>query len=315
MENEIILKTPIVKNQITNINYKSIDLITYSEKDYSHTDFLFQDSAMDIDYFTKQKEFIESLTIQEKDILYSYTRNGAYLINFYLRYPNVTTQQLFDYTDQIMFFRPYNIFQGIRPISQKDLTLENIKQIVKLYVDSFEKIFNRLPLTTKPLRLFRGLKPSDTYDPRKYGILTPTLDYWSTTYAPTNSTATHTFTGEDCCMLELLVKPGVRLLWVEPFSQYEEEHEIILDKNVQLKLTSCGNQKHTSDYERNITVFEFEVSPPPISPVQKVYEFMANTCSFVAKRLTGRGRKTKRKTKEFKRKILRTYRNREKRIH
>ena len=287
MEEPTYLNTPIIKTE-TGVDYDGSQFITYSEKDHHHGDFLFQDSTIDMDFFNRQKEFVEGLTKPDLDILFSYTKNGAYLINYYLRH-SITDQQLFDYTKK---------FQGdIGPIKQTEITLQNIRPSVKAYVESFERVFNKVPRLTKPLRLFRGLIPRDHYDPRKDGLLSPTLDYWSTTYAPNDSSAPDIFTEGSCCMIEIVATPGVRVLWVEPFSHHKEEREIILDRNVNLKLSSCATHKWKNDYDTDkIEVYDFEVSAT-IGPIQRVSEFVFETCSFITKRLTGRGKTTRKHRK------------------
>jgi len=283
MEEGAVFKlTPTIKTQ-TGVDYEGKEFTAFPEEEYHHGDFLFQDTAIDMNFFDKQKQFIESLSKPELDILFSYTKNGAYLINYYLRYQS-TDQELLDYIKKFS--------SDIGPVRLSEVTLENVRATIKLYVQSFEKVFNKVPRLTSPLRLFRGLVPTKYHDPRKDGLTSPTLDYWSTTYAPTDSSAPDAFTHGSCCMVEIVATPGVRVLWVEPFSHHKEEHEIILDKNVKLKLTGCATQKWRSDIVEEIESYEFEVSAM-IGPIQRVSEFVFETCSFITKRLTGKGKKTK----------------------
>jgi len=142
-------------------------------------------------------------------------------------------------------------------------------KIIGDFVEKFRKVFMKVPILEKPLRVFRGIEVGSTFDPRKGGIPSPTIDYLSTTYDPYESKL-HLYSGESCCIYEIVINKGVRALWVEPMSKYRDEREIIIENNVVIyngcrkyKTLTYGVYKN-DDYAvetRQIDVFEFEIKP------------------------------------------------------
>jgi len=262
-----------------------VDKIT---REWSHDAYVLQGEDIDMNYFEEQKDFIKSLDDNEKKILTSYTQYGDRLINGILR-GKWNKDNLYDYiqskvdhnskdNNSVETFE--NVFENIFDV--KLITKENCMKIVKEYVDKFQTLFLRVPPLKKKLRVFRGLKTSETFDPRKGGIPSPTTDFLSTTYDPHDSSLNN-YTGKatnnkevGCCLMEFVIQPGVRALWIAPISYYQNEKEIIIENGIAL-YNGCrrtkelmfnlddlsNNNNNTRDVVdwRPVEVFEFEIKP------------------------------------------------------
>jgi len=189
----------------------------YTNKGWDHKGHIFQDSDFDTDYFFNQMQFLESLSEEERKLLASYTKYGDRLINGFLR-KQWNNQTLFAFISSRMSASWDEVFGGIF----KDLTEGNCMSQVASYVKKYIELFKKVPPVEKPIRVFRGVEVNDTFDPRKGGIKSPTIDFLSTTYAPDNSLLNR-YAGEGCCVYEFVIYPGVRALWIEPLSYFENE--------------------------------------------------------------------------------------------
>jgi hypothetical protein len=236
----------------------------------SHNHDVIQNSSFDSNYFIEQKEFIESLTEVETSILASYTLYGDRLINNISR-KIFNETNLFAYIKNIQNKEDFKYM--FKNIFTKPLTKENCYSEVLRYIKLFQKLFEKVPPLKKAIRVFRGIYTDDNFDPRKQGIESPTYDFLSTTYDPYNSSLNN-FTGKECCIMEFIIQPGVRALWIQPISYYKHEMEIVIQNNIRLyngcrKIKSLmidhtyneNTNENTNDDFRDIEVFEFEIKP------------------------------------------------------
>lgn len=247
----------------------------YTESGLTHNHTVIQNTSFDGNYFIEQKEFIESLTEMEKSILASYTQYGDRLINNISR-KKFNETNLFAYIKNIQDREDFkNVFKDI---FTKPLTKENCYSEVLRYIKLFQKLFQKVPPLKKAIRVFRGIYTDDNFDPRKQGIESPTYDFLSTTYDPYNSSLNN-FSGSECCIMEFIIQPGVRALWIQPISYYTPEMEILIENNVTLyngcrkikglMYNTGNNNENTSVDFRDIEVFEFEIKPN-LSFIKKV---------------------------------------------
>jgi hypothetical protein len=157
------------------------------------------------DAFKKeQEEFLKSLTPDEQKILTSYTRHGDEIINPVLRESptrpglNVRVEQL-----------------------KKRHPTDNKLGFIPSFVSDFMKIIKRAPTLKEELTLYRGIRAETYRTPNEAEVV-------STTY---NSQIAEIFGPEKadkCCRITLHVKPGVRVLWLEPITKWSGESEILL---------------------------------------------------------------------------------------
>ena len=239
-----------------------------------HNTSLYQNSSIDINYFTKQKEFIDNLSEDDKLLLASYTHFGDRIINNFLR-KIWTEKTLLAFLNEHVKLMEHDTFSKLLGVSIDLITEQDVMKIIGDFVEKFRKVFMKVPILEKPLRVFRGIEVDSTFDPRKGGIPSPTIDYLSTTYDPYESPL-QLYSGESCCIYEIVINKGVRALWVEPMSKYPLEREIIIESNVVIyngcrkykNLTYGVYKNHNYALEtRQIEVFEFEIKPytPPIT--------------------------------------------------
>jgi hypothetical protein len=254
-----------------------------------------------MEYFLEQKEFIESLDEDDSAILASYTKYGDELINGILR-NKWNKNTLFEF---ISSKNPEEFDIVFKTIFTKRLTKENCLSEVKAYIEKFKEIFKRVPPVKKAIRVFRGLHANDSFDPRRNGIKSPTVDFLSTTYAPYESSLNH-FTGEACCIMEFIIQPGVRALWIQGLSYFDHEMEILIENNIAL-YNGCRKMKmlmHNTDNNdishRDVEVFEFE-----IKPYRSAFQYAKNVTRRVLSKLcylrgTTRSRSRSRSRNRFK---------------
>ena len=275
-----------------------------------HRDTLFQDTTLDMTYFRDQKAFLDTLQPEERLILKSYTYYGDRIINTMLR-GGWTPKSFMTYISDIVYVREEDTFTSILgPLGQ--LNEENCLARVIDYIDRFRTVFNKVPVLTKPLRLFRGIEPNDTFNPGVQEMISTTMDYLSTAYDPIHNTILETYTGTQCCAYEFIVHPGVRALWIEPISNFPSEGEIIIEQGVTV-INGCRNKKKLvykteNDYRnRDVLVVGYDIlphdaKPPPIVVDtalgfgRHIYSYLCSTLGKNGKR-GGKRRKTKRRNK------------------
>ena len=283
----------------------------YTNKGWDHKEHIFQDSDFDTDYFLKQMQFLESLTEEERKVLASYTNDGYQLINGFLR-KQWNNKTLFAFISSRRSPSWDEVFGDIF----KDLTEKNCMAQVGSYVKNYIELFKKVPPVEKPIRVFRGVEVNDTFDPRKGGIKSPTIDFLSTTYAPDDSLLNR-YAGEGCCIYEFVIYPGVRALWIQPLSYFEHEKEIIIEYNIAL-YNGCSKfktlmfekeedeegeegEEGEEDEEgedhgfgfRDILVYDFEIKPYK-SAFNKVKNVTRQLLRFLS--TCGRGRNNKKNT-------------------
>lgn len=257
--NSIIKLAKERNNDSKFISSFSVDEITNS---WSHDHTVMQDTSFDMYYFKEQKKFIKSLSKEEISILASYTKYGDRLINGMLR-NKFSKSTIFSYIESIQGEEFNEIFKYV---FTSPLTRDNCYYEVERYVKIFQKLFQKVPILNKAIRVFRGIYVDDLFDPRTQGIVSPTYDFISSTYAPYESSLNN-YSGKDCCIMEFIIQPGVRALWIEPISYFNHELEIIIENNVDLyngcrKIKKLMHDTNNNNVDfRDIEVFEFEVKP------------------------------------------------------
>jgi len=276
-----------------------------------HSDTLHQDTTLDMTYFREQNEFLDALTPKERLILKSYSYYGDGLINTMLR-GGWTPASLIAHL-QVAYTRTDAFKTILGPLDQ--LNEENCMARVTLYIERFQSVFDKAPKLKKPMRLFRGINPNETFNPGVQEMSSPTMDYLSTTYDPIY-TGLNSYIGKECCAYEFIVHPGVRALWIEPVSKFPGEAEIVIDRNV-IVVNGCRKEKTIlykdfSDEQkpgiqrRNVMVVGYDVlaldaEPPPIivdtsTSLGFGTYILSSLCSKLVKR-GGKRRKTKRRNK------------------
>jgi len=274
----------------------------------NHSDTLHQDTTLDMGYFDKQKEFIGALTPEERLILASYTYYGDRIINTMLR-GGWTPASLMAYLPIVYTSTAKATFTSILgPLNE--LNEENCIERITAYCDRFRTVFNKVPVLTTPMRLFRGIEANDTFNPGTQEMVSPTMDYLSSTYDPFQ-TPMNTYTGTACCAYEFIVHPGVRALWIEPISRFPGEGEIVIDRNVivvngcrttkKFMYTDFSDEQKPGTQFRDILVVGYDILAPDAKPPPIVVDtslgFGRHIYSYLCSKRGGKRRKTKRRNK------------------
>ena len=206
-----------------------------------HDSLLYQDDSFDFSWFFKQSKFIDSLTDRETFLLKTYTRNGDEVINSLFK---LKGNELIDELMNIVNYlkRPrsgseprINIFD---PVKLETITPRNVISVSTTYANEVMNIFNKAPPLENILRVFRGLKPDNNNN--KLTVF-PLRGITSTTYNPMSSTLNtyslmyrniknnnDTPVPSSCCVYDMILRPGVKAIWLEPMSEFQGEQEIIL---------------------------------------------------------------------------------------
>jgi len=232
----------------------------------NHETEIFQDSSIDMNYFKEQLEFINSLSERDRAVLASYTHQGDRVINGILR-GTLTGASLCEYmkTSNLPF--------------PETPTESNCQTLAKNYLSEFSSIFKRVPVLKTKMRVFRGFMPTPGWKPMGFytKASSPSQEYMSTTYATGSDSLLAEYMDKDkdnaCCVMELILEPGVRALWIEPLSKYQGEREIVIEKGVaiyngctRLKLHSYEEYDPSSTHENlevhhDVTVYEYNIKP------------------------------------------------------
>lgn len=224
-------------------------LSVYTDPNY-HNTMIYQDSTIDLEWFKKQAVFIQNLTPRQQFILKTYTLNGDEIVNALMKIKD--SEKLIVKLNEIVSRLKtldvrgnprVNIFD---PVPLNSITNKNIIQIATKYANELFEIFKNTPPIEKDLRVFRGIKPEFGKDPD----IRPLSGIISTTYSPNiaqNFAENYRFYSskayekvklqresvgkemvKNCCIFDIILKPGVKAIWVEPISNISGEQEIIL---------------------------------------------------------------------------------------
>jgi len=224
-----IVSTPTIK-----FGTNSIEV---SDNQGGHKNIIYQDSALDFKWFKQQAEWLSSLDEESKTALRDYTHTGDKFLNMYAK---IKDKEQLKTTLLGYVKNARNIF----PVPVSEINENNILELVGNYYEKIGKIFSSAPPLTQKMRVFRGLSPPDKSEMSglplglKRGTqypLTPFEGIISTTYDTkvVSKFITVTYHPEEekrdsCCIMDIVLNPGVRAIWVSPLSMFGDENEIIL---------------------------------------------------------------------------------------
>jgi hypothetical protein len=226
--------------------YKPAKIIDYSEKNLpDQLSSSIRGNPEFEKFFTSQYKFIQSLTPEEKKILKSYTYKGDRVINTILRSTSTPTYSSFPplvkNTPFIKQFVKGGDIQTIipTPAEIKEKPPINIVGALPLYMNKFLTIFKKLPPLKESIKVYRGISSTD-------GLNFEGDQFLSTSYKTSTAAI---FSGEDCCILNITVYPGVKALWIEPLSRYTEESEILIVPPFKVTYSKMPNKyRYTTQY-------------------------------------------------------------------
>lgn len=123
----------------------------------------------------------------------------------------------------------YDINKALRAL--KGGSLNNILKY-KNIIENIDSVFDAIPITKSPITLYRDTSLNFNYDIKNYG-------YVSTTYKRDTLVEEHDdIENPKCCIINLSIPAGVRLIPLFNISNHKEEHEVLLPRNSGMEFIS-----------------------------------------------------------------------------
>lgn len=125
---------------------------------------------------------------------------------------------------------------------------EFMKKVFMLFAADVSRIINSAPVLTKTVYVFRGEEASDNIIlDREYHA------FVSTSVCP--SSAALYLKKKRCCIKRIILKTGMRAIFLQGVTQYKADVEVLLDKNVVLKAVSEPFQASIKNKKYVVTDF------------------------------------------------------------
>ena len=224
-----------------------------------------EENVIDFDWVKKQNEYISSLS--KRDILTAcgYTYTGDVILNSYLkgRFDILKYQESLretsslkksdkGYRYKIWLQRIYPFFTQIVDIVYNDgeygyqryleciqliltMPVQTWKRVFELYKTDLERIVSNAPTNTSPMIVWRGVKEKRIHDYKQTNGIFNDVDQFSSTTL--NINLAEDFVGYrdlndvSCCLLQIVIIPGIHSLLMIGLSYASHEYEILLNIN------------------------------------------------------------------------------------
>jgi hypothetical protein len=205
----------------------------------------------------KQLNFLRSLTEREINVLNLYTREAYVIVNEILR-------------GNVQDVKKYNsrFFENVKTVmsqyvdrARKGGVVKEITKIldtdgiglIKQFVNEFMNLTKRFPTLDEDMVVFRGVN-------RKEDILTHGNEILSTALNPGPASRFIKSQKTNCCFLKLVLKKGVKCLWIQPISSVPSEFEVIVVPPFTISnVTEKGlDMIGTINYEANVQPINYK---------------------------------------------------------
>lgn len=115
------------------------------------------------------------------------------------------------------------------------------QKTLKLFIEDLNRIINNSPSIKKPTVVYRGVKDD------KYMIGTQNNLYKTNGFVSTsiNINSALKFAGANCCLKRITLLPGTKCLLMAGISKYQDEIEILLNKDTQFYITAKEKYLYT----------------------------------------------------------------------
>lgn len=125
--------------------------------------------------------------------------------------------------EQYLQDNAFNVHFNLTPYA---LTIEKGLEKLKRKISDLDVLFiDHSNTSTEPIKVYRGLS-LDSPNEIRFGL---NKSFVSTS---TNASSARSFMTKKCCLLEIIVDPGIPFLSAYAFSKFPEEYEIILPRNL-----------------------------------------------------------------------------------
>jgi hypothetical protein len=206
----------------------------------------------DMKFFQRNKEFLESLTVRELVVLSGYTHNGDKLVNILLRgdsglkpyidsiwpmdFKNPKRRNLIPIYFQLLDViskedNPKPVLDWMKTHDRNDDFYKIIEECINKYILELQAIFAKVPKLEKEMIAFRGTK-TFYYGTDKSDVFI-NGDFTSASISPNIALS---FTTDDCCFTQMKLKPGMRVIFIEPVTQHRTELEILIAPGHKFKI-------------------------------------------------------------------------------
>lgn len=205
--------------------------------------YIFSDANyIDYEWIESQIQYINTLDDRKKHIIRAYTIYGDRFVNQYLR--NTLTQRMINallHSARRNKEDPF-LYQHQDYLQQNNnsgIYSNNIKLYITQFINELETIIRESPPITKPIKVFRGVKPYVQLDTLHEGDIINYNNFTSTSiYLP----SALQFIENNCCMFEIILQPGTQCLFTAYISRRRGEYEITLNIGTQLQLQKKSNK-------------------------------------------------------------------------
>jgi hypothetical protein len=195
-------------------------------------------------FFQRNKEFLEKLTVRELVVLSGYTHEGDRLVNILLR----KDSELNPYIDKIwhkhsknpklgsiipIYFQlldainiqgsPKTVRDWIKTEERDENFYRIIKECIEQYINELKAVFDKAPKLESEMFVFRGTQ-TFYYGTDKSDVFI-NGDFTSASISPITALS---FATNDCCFTQMKLKPGIKVIFIEPVTQHRGELEILI---------------------------------------------------------------------------------------
>jgi Ankyrin repeats (many copies)/Ankyrin repeat len=207
-------------------------------------------------FFTTQQDILRSLREPERRILTTYTEFGDRITNGVLRgnIAKVATE------NPVLIGSIRKFMTAYGPICPPQINVKtgtNVDVgIVRCYVTEFMRVFNKIPVSNEELTVYRGVQRPEDINIHGNEFLSTSLE------ADIGRKFVNKKDPKKCCFMKITIKPGVRVMYMEPITRYSREEEILIGPP--FKVTKLIKHTKIEDGEEVDTgTYELEISPAP----------------------------------------------------
>lgn len=130
----------------------------------------------------------------------------------------------------------------------RKFTLSEIRHMMEILATELEELCRRSPPLPHDLRLYRGVR-TDYLE-----IFGYTENRKRFTYNPSFSSATlnrshaRAYAGSDCCLFDITVPAGSRIILLQAATFYREDYEVVLPSNTRFEVVATGKDGDRKTY-------------------------------------------------------------------
>jgi hypothetical protein len=199
-----------------------------------------------------QYEYLQSLSIEDVLTIFIYTKGTFRVINNYIRTGEIIVMSKDDLEHLFFVWCGYHFSQGtytsltfieLYEIFNTDPVSHLSMEVLNYFIQKLDWLIKDSPTTKIELLVTRGTK---TYEEQKGFISTSLHNNLS-------------FTGKNCCLLQIIIPIGTPCLFIVPVSYHDNEYELLLSINTKLILIETKQIVIQSEYEpdRLMNVYTF----------------------------------------------------------